>query len=153
MIRTRAADDYEVIRSRMEELRHERSAGASVAPGEQAPRGPRPYHTATTEIARGEAGIGLPKRVLTRAIREKIQKAVTLSLASSSPDPKSQSPRRRTPRAGTIEPRGHSSSISLREACRRVGCDNVGARCPSCNLASYCSDDSRWLVRRPSRIL
>ena len=148
MTRTRAADDYEVIRSRMEELRRERTVGASVLPREQAPRGPRPYHVATPERDRSEMGAGLPTRVLTRAIRERIYKAVTPSLASSKPDPKRRSPRRRTPGGPVLEPRWRSSSVSLREACRLVGSDNAGARCPNCTLESYCSDDSRWLVRR-----
>jgi hypothetical protein len=151
MIRTRAADDYKVIRSRIEELRREKTGRVSAERGERAPQGPRPYHVATIGIDRSDAG--LPTRILTRAIRERIRSAVTLSLASGKPDPKGQSPRRQTPVAGVLEPQGRSSSISLREACHLVGCDSAGARCPNCTLASHCSDDSRWLVRRQSRII
>ena len=47
MTRTRAADDFAVIRARVEELRRERAKVLAEAVGRSA-RGPRPYHRATS---------------------------------------------------------------------------------------------------------
>ncbi len=38
---------------------------------------------------------------------------------------------------------------SLREACRQVGLDRYGERCPDCPLRYLCEDDGRWLVSYP----
>jgi hypothetical protein len=40
-----------------------------------------------------------------------------------------------------------SPARTLRDACRQVGCDNDGARCPVCQVREICESDERWLVR------
>jgi hypothetical protein len=42
---------------------------------------------------------------------------------------------------------------SLREACRQVGLDHRGMRCPDCPLRDLCESDVRWLVKLPPRRL
>jgi hypothetical protein len=63
MTRPRAADDFAVIRARMEELRRER---AQVSTERDAPLGPRPYHSATSVLENGR------QRRLSLAIRRKL---------------------------------------------------------------------------------
>ena len=64
MTRPRAADDFAVIRARMEELRRER---AQVSTERDArPLGPRPYHSATSVLENGR------ERRLSLAIRRKL---------------------------------------------------------------------------------
>jgi hypothetical protein len=67
MNRTRAADDYEAIRLRMEELRREQMREPTMAGGDAKGRGPRPYHLATAGKDRSEAGIASRARSSTRA--------------------------------------------------------------------------------------
>lgn len=64
MTRPRAADDFEAIRARMEELRHEH---AEVSPVQDTqPLGSRPYHAATDAFESGH------RRHLPRAIRQRL---------------------------------------------------------------------------------
>jgi hypothetical protein len=64
MTRPRAADDFAVIRARMEELRRER---AQVSTERDArPLGPRPYHSATSVLENGR------QRRLSLAVRRKL---------------------------------------------------------------------------------
>ena len=44
---------------------------------------------------------------------------------------------------------GKSGPTTLYEACRLVGCDNAGSRCPKCRLVARCLDDTQWLVEKP----
>jgi hypothetical protein len=44
-----------------------------------------------------------------------------------------------------------SPAISLRDACRRTGHDNSGARCPGCPLKELCKSEERWLVQLAAR--
>jgi hypothetical protein len=37
---------------------------------------------------------------------------------------------------------------TLGEACREVGRDECGRRCPSCPLRELCQNEARWLVQR-----
>ena len=46
-----------------------------------------------------------------------------------------------------------STACSLREACREVGRDENGRRCPTCPVKSLCKDESRWVVRRDRKPL
>ena len=64
MTRPRAADDFGVIRARIEELRGERGQASP----ERSPRqpGPRPYHAAATPSSAGST------HHLARAIRQKL---------------------------------------------------------------------------------
>ena len=64
MTRSRAADDFAVIRARMEELRRERAQ----VPAERDTRslGPRPYHAATSVSENSR------RPHLSRAIRQKL---------------------------------------------------------------------------------
>jgi len=48
---------------------------------------------------------------------------------------------------------GPSPPMTLRAACKLVGCDRAGTRCTHCRLAARCVDDSRWLVRGRSRLV
>jgi hypothetical protein len=64
MTRPRAADDFAVIRARMEELRRERAQVS--AERDTRPPGPRPYHAATGVLENG------PHPRLSRAIRQKL---------------------------------------------------------------------------------
>ena len=64
MTRPRAADDFEAIRARMEELRHEH---AEVSPVQDTrPLGSRPYDAATDAFESGH------RRHLPRAIRQRL---------------------------------------------------------------------------------
>jgi hypothetical protein len=49
----------------------------------------------------------------------------------------------------SISPDPPTRPRSLREACRQVGLDRGGARCPTCPLRELCEHDERWMVRRP----
>ena len=64
MTRPRAADDFPMIRARMEELRRERAQVS--AERDTRPPGPRPYHAATRVLENGR------QRRLSRAIRQKL---------------------------------------------------------------------------------
>jgi hypothetical protein len=46
MIRSRAADDFAMIRARLEGLRRERAAQAAPGTGDRSESGPRPYYRA-----------------------------------------------------------------------------------------------------------
>jgi hypothetical protein len=64
MTRPRAADDFEAIRARIEELRHEQ---AEVSPVQDTrPLGSRPYHAATDAFETGH------RRHLPQAIRQRL---------------------------------------------------------------------------------
>jgi len=39
-----------------------------------------------------------------------------------------------------------SPSLSLREACRKAGCDDDGRKCFACPLRELCETEERWLV-------
>ena len=41
-----------------------------------------------------------------------------------------------------------SPALSLRDACRKQGYDNTGARCPGCPLKDLCESEERWLVQK-----
>ena len=143
MRQARAGDDNEVIRSRIEELCRERPGEPAAARGHRAPRAPQPpYYVAGADRDRAEAGID--SRTSSPYSR---QVSITALVGASKPDLEGHSLRRQTAVGAALDARGQSSSISLREACTLVGCDNAGQRCPDCNLARYCSDDSRWLVK------
>jgi len=40
---------------------------------------------------------------------------------------------------------------SLGEACREMGLDDDGERCPTCPLKELCESEARWLVCRSER--
>lgn len=44
-----------------------------------------------------------------------------------------------------------SPALSLRDACRKQGYDNTGARCPGCPLKNLCESEERWLVQLAAR--
>ena len=60
----RAADDFAVIRARMEELRRDRAQVS--ADRDSRPPGPRPYHAVSSVTENGR------QRRLSRAIRQKL---------------------------------------------------------------------------------
>jgi hypothetical protein len=43
---------------------------------------------------------------------------------------------------------GKSEPTTLYDACRLVGGDNAGSRCPKCRLAVRCLDDTHWVVKK-----
>jgi hypothetical protein len=53
------------------------------------------------------------------------------------------------------EPEASSRRRSLGEACRELGIDAHGQRCPGCPLKVLCMTETRWHVRRtpPHRYL
>jgi hypothetical protein len=67
MARPRAADDFAVIRARIEELRRERVPAPAPAAGEQRQLPLRPNHTAAPVEVSGRPG----RNRLPRAIRQK----------------------------------------------------------------------------------
>jgi hypothetical protein len=44
-----------------------------------------------------------------------------------------------------------SPALSLRQACRKVGYDDGGKRCPGCPLKELCESEERWIVRLTAR--
>jgi hypothetical protein len=40
--------------------------------------------------------------------------------------------------------------MSLGEACRELGLDSYGMRCPACPLKVLCMTETRWRVPRPT---
>lgn len=61
--------------------------------------------------------------------------------------------RQRDFRGAERECEGPSPPMTLRAACKLVGCDRAGTRCAHCRLATRCVDESRWLVRGRSRLV
>jgi hypothetical protein len=44
-----------------------------------------------------------------------------------------------------------SAPRSLGDACRELGLDDEGQRCPECPLQALCESETRWLVCRGER--
>ena len=57
-------------------------------------------------------------------------------------------PRRPKPASQPVRP-GHQS---LGEACRSLGLNSHGMRCPACPLKVLCVTETRWRVPRQSRL-
>lgn len=57
-------------------------------------------------------------------------------------------------RSRPVTPPRRSRRLSLGEACRDLGLDSYGMRCPVCPLKVLCMTETRWRVRRtPPRYL
>jgi hypothetical protein len=50
-----------------------------------------------------------------------------------------------------VPPPLHNQPRSLGEACRELGLDSYGMRCPACPLKVLCMTESRWRVPRLQR--
>jgi hypothetical protein len=67
--RPRAADDFAMIRARMEELRRERAiVQASAASGGEPPRGPMPHYRAAPDQVEPEERQIIPRTPLQRPL-------------------------------------------------------------------------------------
>ena len=77
MIRPRAADDFAVIRARIEELRRERTEASADANAQRLP--PRPYQTASSGLQNAD------QRRLPAAIRQKLFREEARTVAQKPP--------------------------------------------------------------------
>ena len=67
VIRSRAADDFDEIRRRLDELKAEKAGATITQHGEHSPRGPRPYHLKSGGVEVGRRPDGLSPPMTLRA--------------------------------------------------------------------------------------